>query len=47
MLTRAMQHPSRLSPNWLKLHPMWESLRGDEAFQRLVRNPPAVIAAAR
>jgi serine/threonine protein kinase/TolB-like protein len=45
VLTRAMQHPSRLSGNWLELDPMWESLRGDDGFQKLVRNPPAVIAA--
>jgi serine/threonine protein kinase/TolB-like protein len=41
LLTRAMTHPSRLSGNWLELDPIWEPLRTEEAFQKLMRNPPA------
>jgi serine/threonine protein kinase/tetratricopeptide (TPR) repeat protein len=47
LLTRALKAPSRLSGNWLELDPIWEPLRGEEAFQKLVRNPPATVAAAR
>jgi tetratricopeptide (TPR) repeat protein len=40
-LTRAMRSPSRLSPAWIALDPLWEFVRTDERFQRLVKNPPA------
>jgi serine/threonine protein kinase/TolB-like protein len=39
-LTRAMKTSSRLSPKWIELDPVWTSLRGEPAFQQLVRNPP-------
>jgi hypothetical protein len=39
-LERAMRMPSRLSPMWLRLDPVWAPLRGNPRFERLIRNPP-------
>ncbi len=39
-LDRAMRIPSRLSPAWLALDPVWDPIRADARFQRLITNPP-------
>ncbi|MBA3557413.1 MAG: protein kinase [Gemmatimonadaceae bacterium] len=39
-LDKAMRIPSRLSPKWLALDPVWTPIRHDPRFQNLIRKPP-------
>jgi hypothetical protein len=35
-LTQAIQLPGRLSYGQLRLHPLWDPLRGDPRFEKIV-----------
>jgi serine/threonine-protein kinase len=39
-LNWAMRIPSRMSPKWIALDPIWAPLRSDPRFQALVNQPP-------
>jgi serine/threonine protein kinase/TolB-like protein len=39
-LDKAMRIPSRLSPKWVELDPVWSPLRNDPRFTKLIAQPP-------